>query len=278
MTENESYQISQDNIEKKIVVKFNDKVWEEGKIPTGIYNKPKQTIQKAIQNVVLAMVKKLPSLKKSHKILIIGSGFGGVARFIAQKYGCKVDCLNLNESENNRNKAKVKLADLEKLITITTGNFEDIPFDRETYDIVWSQDALLNSIDKKKAFREVTMVLKPEGRFIFTETLQSEDCPEGALKMILDGLQIDQMESINSYNKLARRVGLERVFAKQMPEQLVNHYSAVLLTLKDQYDKVVNKSNEAFIKKRMIDLQRCIDASQKGYLNWGILQFQKRNI
>src|SRR5699024_1370546 len=36
----------------------------------------------------------------STRIMDVGAGYGGSARHLAEKYGCKVTCLNLSEVEN----------------------------------------------------------------------------------------------------------------------------------------------------------------------------------
>ena len=252
-------------------------IWGSENIHIGIYENSEQSMEEASRNVVRAMVKKIPALKKNQKILDIGSGYGGTARFLAKKYKCTIDCLNISEQENERNRKKNKEVELEGLISVTTGNFEKIPFDRETYDIVWSQDALLYSNKKEKVFRQIARVLKPGGRFIFTDLMQSDDCPKDVLKKVCAGLHLEEMGSVKFYERLARRVELERVLIKKMPEQLAIHYTKVLERLSDQYSKVSEKCGEAFVNNMMTSLQYGIDAGEKGYLTWGILQFQKRN-
>lgn len=278
MSEKNLVEITKNYYDSKEADEFYFHVWGGEDIHIGIYDKKHQSIKEASRNTVLKMVKKIPPIKKNSKILDIGSGYGGAARYLAKKYGCKVDCLNLSETENERNRELTKKAELDELVTVTMGNFEKIPFERESYDIVWSQDALLHSNRKEKVFREVARVLKPEGRFIFTDPMQSDDCPDGALKDVLPRIHLEELGSVRLYRRLANRADLERVLIKEMPGQLVKHYTTVLETLNEQYDTVVKKSSEAYIKNMITGLKHWIEAGEKGYLNWGILQFQKRNI
>lgn len=243
----------------------------------GIYTNKKKTIKDASRNTILKMVKRLPSIKKKHKILDIGSGYGGAARFLAEKYGCRVDCLNLSETQNKLNLEKVATASLEKLVSVTTGNFKQIPFDRETYDIVWSQDALLYSKGKLKVFWEVARVLKPEGRFIFTDLMQTKNCPDDVLTEIVEQLQLKELGAIKLYKRLANRADLEQVLIKKMPEQLVNHYTAVLENLNRNHDKMAKKVSKEFLQKTKVETKVLLEASKNNYLTWGMLQFQKRN-
>ena len=61
-------------------------------------------------------------------MLDLGSGYGGAARYLAKNHGCKVTCLNLSETQNERNIYNNKNYGLNHLINVTKGNFEDIPF------------------------------------------------------------------------------------------------------------------------------------------------------
>jgi hypothetical protein len=55
---------------------------------------------------------------------------------LAQNFNCKIDCLNLSEIENGKNIDKNEKAGLAHLIQVRAGNFEEIPFKNESYDII----------------------------------------------------------------------------------------------------------------------------------------------
>ena len=224
------------------------------------------------------MVKILPTIKRGHRILVLGSGYGGAARYLAEEFGCKVDCLNISELQNKRNEALTKKAGLEDKVKIIQGKFEELPYDRDTIDLVWSQDALLHSEDKIKVFREIKRVLNSSGRLIFSDLMQSDDCPEDVLKKILARLNLKDLGSFKKYKRIAQRADLEQVYLREMPDQLATHYAKVLENLNDMWNKLIIKSDKEFLEREKQGLADWIDASHKGYLNWGILQFQKRNI
>lgn len=269
--------ITKDYYNHKDTDQFYYHIWGGEDIHIGWYKKKGVSLKEASLSTTQTMARIIPGLKKSHRILDIGSGYGGTARYLAAKYGCKVDCLDLSEGNNRRNSEKSKAADLDKYIAIQTGNFEEIPFDSETYDIVWSQDALLHSNNKTQVFREVARVLKPQGRFIFTDPMQQEQCPEGALAKVLERIHLQEMGSIQLYKRLAKRAELEQVLVKRRPQYLITHYQKVLETLQDKRKSLAEKISPAFLDNMELGLQAWIEAGEKGYLDWGILQFQKRN-
>jgi sarcosine/dimethylglycine N-methyltransferase len=245
----------------------------------GIYKKAKETIEKARQNTVEDMIAKLPRINKSTSILDIGSGYGGAARFLVEKFGCKVDCLNPSERENERNRELTEAAELGDKITITTGNFEQIPFINRTYNIIWSQDAMLYTQKKREILWQISRLLEPKGRFIFTDIMQSKDCPKGALDPLLAHLKLKNLASIKKYRKMTRMViDMEEGRFKSMPEHLVTHFTKVLAKIEENYEEISKQTSKKFIDNKIKEVKLWLDAGEKGYLNWGIMQLQKRNV
>jgi sarcosine/dimethylglycine N-methyltransferase len=275
MSEKNLVQITQEYYDSEEADNFYFHIWGGEDIHIGIYAPFETPVKTASRNTVAAMVEVLPGINKDTKILDIGSGYGGAARYLASEYGCKVDCLNLSATENKRNDERNREVGLDHLISVTTGNFEDLPFDAESYDIVWSQDAILHSDKKERVFQEVNRVLKPGGVFILTDPMQSDDCPEGVLDPVLERIHLKEMGSVKRYREIASKLGMEEVVAKEMPEQLVNHYSRVLQEVERNYDEIIKKSSEAYIQRMMNGLKHWIEGGKQGYLNWGILVFKK---
>lgn len=243
----------------------------------GLYDEDNSTIVDASKNIVLAMAKKIPRIKKSSKMLDLGSGYGGSVRIIAEEFGCKIECLNISEIENKHNEVKTKKAGLDNLINITTGNFESILFDHETFDLIWSQDALQHSNNKEKVFSELSWVLKPGGRFIFTDLLQTNDCPAGGLDELYEHFPNVDLGSIKTYKRITLGSDLQNVYAKELPEQLLNHNKKVIEKIKKERTALSKKSNKAFVDKTLKGLDIIVDLAEKGHLSWGIMMFQKRN-
>ncbi|MEB3343114.1 class I SAM-dependent methyltransferase [Okeania sp.] len=84
----------------------------------------------------------LVEINSKYRVLDIGSGYGGTARFLAKKYGCHVTCLNISKKQNLVNQERNEQQKLSSLIDVYEGSFEDLPFPNSSFDIVWSQDAI----------------------------------------------------------------------------------------------------------------------------------------
>ena len=249
-------------------------IWGGEDIHVGIYDN-EHAIKDASRNTVIKMANILPELNANTLLLDIGSGYGGAARYLAAQYGCKVDCLNLSETENKRNEQLTAAAGLTDQIHIMSGNFEDMPTADSAYDVVWSQDAILHSDKKQQVFQEVFRVLKSGGYFIFTDPMQSDDCPEGVLQPVLDRIHLKEMGSVEWYRNMLKQIGFKEEQILEMPDQLTRHYRRVLEEVEQNYDNIVLKSGKEYIDRMMVGLNHWITAGEKGYLNWAIFLFKK---
>ena len=76
---------------------------------------------------------------------------------------CHVACLNLSDAQNARNRDLNARDKCSLAINVVDGSFEDIPVTDESFDVVWSQDAILHSTRRKQVFTEVGRVLRKGG-------------------------------------------------------------------------------------------------------------------
>ena len=111
----------------------------------GIYENDDDTIDEAGQRTMERMASMVRQLGPDTRVLDIGSGHGGSARYLFHHYGCHVACLNLSDVQNARNRAFNAGGKCSLAINVVDGSFEDIPVTDESFDVVWSQDAILHS-------------------------------------------------------------------------------------------------------------------------------------
>jgi sarcosine/dimethylglycine N-methyltransferase len=251
-------------------------IWGGEDIHIGLYDSPADPIPSASRRTVEAMADEIAMVPDDrHRMIDVGSGYGGPARYLAERFGSRVVCLNISEVENARNRKANREQGLENLVSVRHGSFEDIPEPDESFDVVWSQDAILHSGNRDKVIAEVARILKPGGEFVFTDPMQADDCPPGVLQPVYDRIHLESLGSVRSYRAAAARHGLEEVAIRPMPKQLRNHYAAVKAELQARYDEIVRIASKDYVDRMLVGLQNWVDAADKGYLNWGILHFRK---
>lgn len=250
-------------------------IWGGEDIHIGIYEKPDEDIATASRRTVAYLAEQLQTLPKQTRVLDLGSGFGGAARYLASEYGAQVTALNLSEVENERHRQLNERAGLTDKIKVIDGNFEDIPCDDASFDVAWSQDALLHSGERDKVLREVNRVLAPGGQFIFTDPMQADHCPKGVLQPILDRIHLESLGSPGFYRARADSLGWANLGYNDHTEQLANHYQRVLEETERAEEDLLNKVSSDYIERMKKGLKHWVEGGRAGHLAWGALHFRK---
>jgi sarcosine/dimethylglycine N-methyltransferase len=255
---------------------FYFRVWGGEDIHIGLYSSPGESIGTASRRTVQHMADEVKQELGPHsKVLDVGAGYGGAARYLADTYGCRVTALNLSEKENERNREMNRALSLDKAIDVVDGSFESIPAEAASFDLVWSQDAILHSGHRDQVIGEIARVLRPGGELIFTDPMQADDCPERVLQPVLDRIHLDSLGSIAFYREATARHGLRELKVSVLTNNLVAHYMRVRDNLERVRDELAGKVSDAYIERMLAGLGHWVEAGEKGYLSWGILHFRK---
>lgn len=254
---------------------FYQSIWGGEDIHIGLYRNDGDTIAEASRRTVETMADRLAGVGESTRILDLGAGYGGSARYLADRFGCRVTCLNLSETQNDRNRDLTEEAGLSDRIRVVHGDFENVPEPDDSYDIVWSQDAILHSGNRTKVLDEVRRVLVDGGQFVFTDPMQSDDCPDGVLQPILDRIQLATLASFAFYRSELGKRGFREAGVVPLLDDLRTHYWRIGEELKRHYDEAVRLSGRIYVDNMIKGLQHWVDGADRGYLAWGIMDFRR---
>ncbi|MFT7573143.1 MAG: SAM-dependent methyltransferase [Paracoccaceae bacterium] len=253
---------------------FYQTIWGGQDIHIGLYRDDVEPIADASRRTVETMANRLVKADATIRVLDIGAGYGGSARYLADRFGCKVTCLNLSETQNALNRTLTAEAGLTELVDVVYGDFENIPEPDGRFDIVWSQDAILHSGNRTRVLDEVRRVLVGRGQFIFTDPMQSDTCPDGVLQPILDRIQLSTLASFGFYRAELGARGFEESEPEDLTDQLRMHYWRVGQALQDRYDEAVKLSGQTYVDNMIKGLQHWVDGADNGYLAWGIMDYR----
>ena len=253
---------------------FYHSIWGGQDIHIGVYRDDSEPIADASRRTVETMAARLVGVNDTTRILDLGAGYGGSARYLADRFGCRVTCLNLSETQNTLNRTLTAEAGLTDRVSVVYGDFENIPEPDDSFDIIWSQDAILHSGNRTRVLDEVRRVLGTVGQFIFTDPMQSDTCPDGVLQPILDRIQLSTLASFSLYRAELGARGFEEADTEPLTDQLRMHYWRVGQALKDRYDEAVALSGQTYVDNMIKGLQHWVEGADRGYLAWGIMDYR----
>ena len=112
--------------------------------------------------------KRMP-ISKGNKILDIGCGLGGPARYYAKKFECFITGIDITPSFIELGNEFNQLTSMSNKIDLKVGNGEILELEDNTFDGAYSQHVTMNVAQRDRFFSEAYRVLKKESFFAFTE-------------------------------------------------------------------------------------------------------------
>lgn len=253
---------------------FYSTIWGGEDLHIGIYESGNESIRDASRRTVATMAEKVP-IEAGTRVLDVGAGYGGSARFLARSFGCAVTCLNLSAVQNERNRRLTAEQGLEGLVSVVEGNFEELPVEEASFDLVWSQDAILHSSNRRRVLAEVARVLVPGGRFVCTDPMQADDADPSLLAPVLERLDLESLASPAFYRDAAAEAGIPMTSFDDRSPHLWRHYARVLEELERNEDLVRRTSGDDYVDRMKRGLANWVSAGRAGSLVWGIMVFRK---
>lgn len=145
--------------------KWKEKIWSEAfgpAYPEGLEH------YGYITNEDISRFAELLDLKAGQVVLDIGCGKGGPALKLCENLDIQLLGIDIIEKAVEQARDFQSNFKLQKPALFEVGEFYNIPLDDEKVDAVVSFDSVWTAPDRKRAFSEVCRVLKPGGKFIFT--------------------------------------------------------------------------------------------------------------
>jgi SAM-dependent methyltransferase len=105
-------------------------------------------------------------LGPSSRVLDLGSGIGGPARYFAATFGCTVTGVDLSPSFIDAATYLTARCALSDRVTFHAGDALHLPFQDGAFDAVFLQHVAMNIEDRTALYAEVRRVLAPGGRFV----------------------------------------------------------------------------------------------------------------
>ncbi|MEU1626390.1 class I SAM-dependent methyltransferase [Streptomyces sp. NPDC020096] len=250
---------------------FYATVWGGEDIHTGIYTDPREAIGAASRRTVERVAAKAAGLLgPGRTVLDMGSGYGGAARYLAARFGCRVVAVNISEAQNRRHREINAARGLDGLVEVVTGSFNDIPAPDGRFDVVWSQEALCHSGDRTRTLSEAARVLRPGGELVFTDIMATGDAPAGELAPLTARLAVGELATPGFYRRRLDELGMARVDFENLSDHLLTHYVRLTEEVQERGEELTDAISPAYLDRLRENLPLWVRAARNGHLVWGI--------
>ncbi len=113
------------------------------------------------------------SLTPDTRVVDIGCGLGGAARYTAQRFGCHVTGIDLTEEFVRTGRTLTDWTGLGDRVELHVASALATPFDDAGFDAAYMMHVGMNIADKAALFAEVYRILKPGGIFGIYDVMQT---------------------------------------------------------------------------------------------------------
>jgi SAM-dependent methyltransferase len=117
------------------------------------------------------------SLRRGLRVLDVGCGLGGSARYLAAQHGCEVVGIDLTREYVDTASALAAMVGLERMVEFRQASALEVPFEGDSFDVVWTEHVQMNIADKQAFYAEIARVLVPRGRLLFHDIFRGEGGP-----------------------------------------------------------------------------------------------------
>ena len=171
--------------------------------------------------------KRMP-ITKNQKILDVGCGLGGPARYYAKEFKCHITGVDITPSfieiGNNFN----RLTSMSTMVDLYVGNGEKLEFEDEVFDGAYTQHVTMNISDRMKFFSEIYRVLKKGSFFAFTEHgLGPEGDPIFPLPWA-DNQEMSFLLPLENTNAILKEIGFQNIKIIETGDKYIAGYEKLI--------------------------------------------------
>lgn len=200
-------------------------------------------------------------------VLDIGSGAGGTAMALVEGQGAGyVTGIDVEDGVLTHARQRIAargLTDRIGLVKVVPG---PLPFPPDTFDVVFSKEAILHIADKPALMAEVFRVLRPGGRFLASDWLLGSRPPSAAMEAYIAAEGLDfQMATVEDYRTAMETAGFYNVVTRSRTEWYRREARDELARLKGPLGrKAEDRLGKEFVDRNIAIWERMIPMLDAG--------------
>jgi SAM-dependent methyltransferase len=108
-------------------------------------------------------------IERGQRILDIGCAVGGPARYMAERFGCRVSGIDITPGFIEAGEELNRLTGMVDRVDLRVGDGATLPYEDTVFDGAYTQHVTMNVADRAAFFAEAFRVVKPGGFFALSE-------------------------------------------------------------------------------------------------------------
>jgi ubiquinone/menaquinone biosynthesis C-methylase UbiE len=259
--------------------------WDsEGVLHTGYFSGDSDADYRAAAERTSAILAGDAGIDGSSCVLDVGCGCGNFLLYLARRFGCRGEGLDLSEERVKFARsllagAGVNDAELastgegsQQRIAFRHGSATALPYEPGTFTHVVSQDALFLVPDKPRSHSEIFRVLRPGGVFACSDFLQPrQEISDRARRHVYDRVRWTSGYSLPGYQAALEQAGFEIVSVRDLRNHIRQTYRVLGTMAATRAEAAADPAARDWMlafSESCAEIQAAID---RGEFGWGII-------
>ena len=207
------------------------------------------------------------SITADDRVIDVGSGLGGPARYLARVHHCQVVGVDLTRELCDVAADLTRRVGLDDRVEIRQCDALALPFPDEAFDVAWTQHVSMNIADKAGFYAELRRVVRTGGRLAFFDLLSGPEQPIHFPVPWAEDPASSALATVSETRDLVRDAGFEIRHWEDLTADAVAFYASLAgppaaqhlglhLLIKDMPTKGANLKRN--VEEGRLTLVRCV--------------------
>jgi sarcosine/dimethylglycine N-methyltransferase len=215
-------------------------------------------------------------IDSSAYVLDVGCGCGNFLTYLAERFGCEGEGLDLSEERIKFAQRRLADGDHGLRIGFRHGSATRMPFESDTFSHVVSQDALFLVPDKPRSHAEIHRVLKPGGILALSDFLQpTEIVSQRAREHVYDRVRWSGGYSLAGYRGALEAAGFEIIVARDLDRHIRRTYEVLGVTASQRAETTADSAARDWMGAFATSCAEIVAAIDHGEFGWGMITARK---
>ena len=166
------------------------------------------------------------------KVLDVGCGLGGPARMIADKFNCEVSGIDMCSEYIRTAGGLSELVGLGNKTHFVQGDALNLPYENESFDVVWTQHVQMNIEDKKQFYSEINRVLKTGGSFMYYDIFKTKGNTVNFPVPWADSSSVSHLETTENVHSVLDDLGMNMIKTTDQTAQALGFLNTLFAKIK----------------------------------------------
>ena len=167
------------------------------------------------------------------KVLDVGCGLGGPGRMLAEDFDCQVVGIDLTQEYVDTAQKLSALVGLDHQTKFLQADATNLPFQDQSFDVVWTQHVQMNIQDKQQFYTEIARVLKEGGYFLYYDIFKKGEAPVGYPVPWANDAHLSFLFTPEDMKQILEQIGLQYDQSIDQTNQGIAFFEQLLSKLKE---------------------------------------------